>query len=198
MSVLYGLVVCGGESSRMGTDKSALEYYGQPQRNYLYHMLQPMCTKVFLSCNSGQMPHIPYYYSPLPDAIRYERIGPMGALLTASDLYPEASFLVIGCDYPFLKASDVQHLIHCRKPFGSATCYYNPSSGLYEPLLAIYESGLREKLLANYESGKHSLQHLLKEADAEEVYPQNADTIRSIDNKAEYEQALAQIRSAGF
>lgn len=198
MSALYGLVVCGGESTRMGTDKSALEYYGQPQRNYLYHMLQPMCSKVFLSCNRGQLPHIPYYYSPLPDALPYERSGPMGALLTASDLYPEASFLMIGCDYPFLKSSDVQHLLQYRKITGLATAYYNPYTSLYEPLLAIYEPGLRDKLLHNYERGEHSLQKLLKEVDAEEIYPLHTDLIRSVDNKEEYEQALQEIRSAGF
>jgi molybdopterin-guanine dinucleotide biosynthesis protein A len=122
----------------------------------------------------------------------------MGALLTAFDLYPEASFLVIGCDYTFVKSSDIQHLIHYRKHTGLATAYYNPYSSLYEPLLAIYESGLRDMLFSNYEQGKHSLQHLLKEADAEEIYPLHTDLIRSIDNNQAYEQALQEIRSAGF
>ena len=198
MSVLYGLVVCGGESSRMGTDKSALEYYGQPQRNYLYHMLQPMCTKVFLSCNHEQMAHIPYYLSPLPDAIKYERSGPMSALLTAFDLYPEASFLVVGCDYPFLKSGDIQHLIQYRKPWSKATSYFNPATGLYEPLLAIYEADVRDQLLLSFEQGKLSLQHLLNDVQAERVFPYTPESIRSIDNKEEYEQALAQIKSAGF
>jgi molybdopterin-guanine dinucleotide biosynthesis protein A len=182
----------------MGTDKSALEYYGQPQRNYLYHMLQPMCDKVFLSCNSSQLANIPQHYAPLPDAIRYEHTGPMAALLTAWDLYPEAALLAVGCDYPFLRSSDVQHLIYHRRQGALTTCYYNVVTGVYEPLLAIYEPGLREQLIKNYEQGQHSLQHLLKEIDAEQVYHMMPEVTRSIDNKEQYEQVVQQIRSAGF
>ncbi|MBK8495728.1 MAG: NTP transferase domain-containing protein [Chitinophagaceae bacterium] len=37
----YGLVLCGGNSSRMGTDKSMLQYYDKPQRYHVYDMLLP-------------------------------------------------------------------------------------------------------------------------------------------------------------
>jgi molybdopterin-guanine dinucleotide biosynthesis protein A len=198
MSVLYGLVVCGGESSRMGSDKSALEYYGQPQRNYLYHMLQPLCSKVFISCNQGQLAHIPYQYNPLPDAVKFERTGPMAALLTAFDLYPDASFFVVGCDYPHLKSSDLQHLLYHRKQYAEATAYYNIVSGFYEPLIGIYEASIKDRLIRNYEQGNHSLLHLLREAGAEQIYPLVPEAIKSIDTKEAYEHALSQIRSAGF
>ena len=198
MSALYGLVVCGGESSRMGTDKSLLEYYGQPQRNYVFHMLQPFCTKVLMSCNHLQSLSIPSHYNPLPDSIQYEHIGPMAALLTAFDLYPGIAFLVVGCDYPFLKSSDIQYLVQHRRPGKMATSYYNHITDFYEPLLAIYEPDIQNSLLENLGQGKHSLQHLLKETDAEQVYPLTIEAIKSIDSREQHEQALAQIKSAGF
>ena len=49
MSVLHGLVVCGGQSTRMGMDKSQLQYHGVPQREWLYELLQPLCEDVYIS-----------------------------------------------------------------------------------------------------------------------------------------------------
>lgn len=198
MSVLYGLVVCGGESSRMGTDKSALEYYGQPQRHYLYHMLEPFCSNVFLSCNRAQLPHIPQQYHPLPDALKYEQTGPMAALLTAFDLYPHASFLVVGCDYPFLSGSDVNQLVRQRNTAAVATAFYNIAGNLFEPLLAVYEPSAKDILERCHREGRYSLRHLLSEHNATAVYPTRPDVLKSVDDKASYETAVNQLRSAGF
>ncbi|NNE77041.1 MAG: NTP transferase domain-containing protein, partial [Pricia sp.] len=46
---IYGLVLAGGKSSRMGKDKGLIPYHGMPQREYLYHLLGRVCDKTFLS-----------------------------------------------------------------------------------------------------------------------------------------------------
>ncbi|MDX1545013.1 MAG: NTP transferase domain-containing protein, partial [Christiangramia sp.] len=51
---LYGLVLAGGKSSRMGMDKGDLKYHGKPQRDHLYEMLQEVCDEVFLSLRKDQ------------------------------------------------------------------------------------------------------------------------------------------------
>src|SRR4051812_39594577 len=102
MTNVYGLVVCGGKSSRMGKDKSMLDYHGKPQRYYLYEMLEPLCEQVFISCSKEQAATIPSEYKIIEDAAEYEDIGPMAALLSAFKKYPKASFIAVGCDYPFI------------------------------------------------------------------------------------------------
>ncbi|MEQ9006433.1 MAG: NTP transferase domain-containing protein, partial [Ekhidna sp.] len=44
----------GGQSSRMGTDKSALNYHGKPQVEYLFELLQSKLSKAFVSVRKGQ------------------------------------------------------------------------------------------------------------------------------------------------
>jgi len=49
---LNGLVLAGGKSTRMGTDKGLLNYHGQAQRYYLFNLMQQVLGKdaeVFLS-----------------------------------------------------------------------------------------------------------------------------------------------------
>ena len=110
MSVLHGLVVCGGQSTRMGMDKSELQYHNVPQREWLYELLQPLCEDVHISCNAEQAAAIGDSLPTITDATAYRHIGPMAALLSAYRLFPDDSFLLLGCDYPYIKRGDIQKL----------------------------------------------------------------------------------------
>jgi molybdopterin-guanine dinucleotide biosynthesis protein A len=194
MTELYGLIVCGGDSSRMGADKGLLQYYDLPQRYHLYHMLQPYCTKVFISCNSLQAQSIEAGYEYLVDATPYENIGPMAALLTAWDVYPKVSLLVIGCDYPFLQSADIKQLIAARSAEAQAVSFYNTAASMYQPLLAIYEQPLSEKVVHQFCRGKNSLRHTLLEAHATRVIPQDESILNSVDTIKEYEDAKSLLK----
>ena len=67
----YGLVLCGGKSTRMGTDKSMLQYHSKPQRYYVYDLLFPLCEKVFISCNEQQSSTIEVGYDYIQDDIAF-------------------------------------------------------------------------------------------------------------------------------
>ena len=56
---LYGLILAGGKSSRMQTDKGELQYHETTnQRTYLYKMLNLFCNKTFVSCRNEQVDHL--------------------------------------------------------------------------------------------------------------------------------------------
>jgi molybdopterin-guanine dinucleotide biosynthesis protein A len=195
MQPLTGLVVCGGQSSRMGTDKSMLNYHGQEQRYHLYQMLAPFCKTIFISCNLTQARSIKEDFAFITDDEKYIAIGPMAAVLTASDLHPNHSFLVIGCDYPFLQQADIAALVGNRLEERKAIAFYNQPAGIYEPLLCIYESNIILKLRHHYQQQQYSLQQVLKEANATKVFPKDINSIRSIDTREDHELALLQIKN---
>lgn len=194
MQKLIGLVVCGGQSSRMGADKSLLEYYNMPQRYYLYNMLEPLCDQVFLSCNPNQVSEISEFYDFVVDKSDYDNIGPMAALFSAYLKYPDASFLVVGCDYPFIDEKALKKLIECRSEGTEAVCYFNSQTNFEEPLLAIYENSCLPKMLQNFEEGNYSLRHFLKAIITKNIIPESLENLKSVDTMEQYKEALLKLK----
>ncbi|MCF2487099.1 molybdenum cofactor guanylyltransferase [Dyadobacter sp. CY347] len=188
---LYGLAVCGGKSLRMGTDKSQLQYFDIPQADRVVILLSPICTEVFLSCNPTQAA-IFENNKIITDLPEYEDIGPMAALLSAFKTYPNADFLVAGCDYPFLTPDALTEFLSSIQTGSIAAAFYN-ADGKYEPLLAWYAKEAAPLLFERFERGHHSLQHFLREIHAEKYIPKSEKVMISVDTPEVYDQVKAAL-----
>lgn len=150
---VYGLVLAGGFSRRMGCDKALLDYHGVPQGRWTGKLLEQICEKVYYSCRDGQD------LGPGPDLSdtrihdREEGQGPIGGILLAHDSHPEAAWLVVACDLPRLNVETLQYLLESRTPEKLATAYNSAHGGLPEPLCAIYEPEAFTALKQSFESG---------------------------------------------
>jgi len=78
---LYGLVLSGGKSTRMGMDKGMIPYHGIPQRDYLYDLLSSVCEKTFVSLRRDQQSDLPTSTECIVDLDEYR--GPYNGLLSA-------------------------------------------------------------------------------------------------------------------
>lgn len=191
----YGMVVCGGNSRRMGTDKSMLQYYEKPQRYHVYEMLLPFCEKVFISCSEPQADTIAAGYPFLTDLPMYKNTGPIAALLTAFTMFPGKNILSIGCDYPFLTATDLKHFLkYCKEE--NAVAFYNEKEELYEPMLAWYPYQSVNKLKKMQVEKQYSLQYFLRDTKAIKFCPENKKSITSINTTEEFVKASNSIKSS--
>lgn len=180
----YGLVLCGGSSTRMGTDKSMLTYQNKPQRYLLYDVLMNCCEDVFISCNSSQKTTIDDEYTVLQDDEQYSMIGPMGALMTAIHKFPLKNILLIACDYPFLTTDELQSFSTVCKD--SSAAFYNANENLYVPVLAWYSCKDFEVIIKLFKEGKTSLQQCLYFLLAKKYIPKNDKCILSVDTMEMY------------
>lgn len=134
---VYGLVLAGGKSQRMGKDKGLLEFHGMPQRDYMANLLDSLCEQTFLSCRPDQVDEINGKYAPLPDT--FTGLGPMGAILSAFREQPDVAWLVVACDLPLLDKPALSYLFKNRNPSKIATTFRSPVNEFPEPLVTIWE-----------------------------------------------------------
>ena len=184
----YALVICGGQSSRMGTDKSMLQYFDKPQRYHVYDMLLPLCKKIFISCNKEQVNTIESGYNFIEDEEIFKTIGPIVALLTASSRYPKKNMLLIGCDYPFLTVRDLE--LFSKYCNNVPAAFYNEAANVYEPMLAWYPHSCLSALKNMFAAKQSSLQQLLKQNHAVKYLPTDTNSIKSIDTREAFSQTI--------
>lgn len=188
---LYGLILAGGKSTRMGTDKGAIEYHGIPQREFLYNLIKPYVDKSFLSIREDQLnlsPEIP----KVVDNDRYK--GPYNGILSAHSAYPGVAWLVLACDLPMVTERTIRDLIAAREPQRDATALATRSSGLPEPLAAIWEPAGLKRSVAFLEGGTISCpRKFLLRADVQLTFPLDDLELMNANSREEYLAAIEKI-----
>lgn len=180
---LYGLVLAGGRSSRMGSDKALIAYHADNQLVHTASLLQQQCSNVFISCREEQAGAYHNFGIPLITDT-YLGIGPMGGLLSAQQARPDAAWVVAACDLPFLDEAIVEQLCSQRNPMRFATAFRNSQSGRIEPLCACYEPKSRNRLILRHIEGNNSLSSFLDNARIEELTLHNSGALQNINDPA--------------
>ncbi len=160
---VYGLVLAGGMSRRMGIDKAALLSDGMTQLSRAVTLLENYVEKVYVSTNIGQS----------DDAVRrdfdlivdkYDNIGPLAGILSAMDLFPKRNWLVVACDLPNLDATTIEYLLGNWEKTQPMTAFQSVLDGMPEPLCAIYQSVARPIIDSFVGQGIHCPRKILLNA----------------------------------
>ena len=160
MAPLYGLVLAGGKSQRMGIDKTKMNWHGKEQRYWLADLLKQCCADVFISCRAEQVQEVKEHnYKTIKD--EFDGTGTFGAILSAYTVVPGAAWLVVACDLPFVDRDTIQHLIKHRNANVMATAYQSPSDNLPEPLVAIWEPHAGRTLIEAFKQNNFCLREIL-------------------------------------
>ncbi|MEZ5048772.1 MAG: NTP transferase domain-containing protein [Saprospiraceae bacterium] len=142
---IKALILAGGESRRMGTDKSQINYHGKPQEQYLLELCEEQSIMAYLSKNSIQDSNNHNQESIIVD--RFNNFGPLSGILSAFAEYPDYAWLVMACDLPHLDKTTIARLIKERNPSKYASCYQRPDNEFPEPLITIYEPRSYQRIL---------------------------------------------------
>jgi len=189
---LFGLVLAGGASTRMRTDKALLEYHGRPQVRWAFELAAKLCVATFVSVRPDQRDDPSR--AGLPQIVdRQPGIGPIAGISAALQEHPQAAWLVLACDLPFLTDSTLRHLIAHRDPHKVATAYRSAHDGLPEPLCAIWEPGAREPVLAYIAGGKQCPRKFLINSDTALLDLPERAALDNVNTREEFDAATAQL-----
>lgn len=185
---LSGLVLAGGKSRRMHTDKTKLKYHGKPQRRHLYELLDGCCEQIYLSCRQEQLEELPEHFNTITDS--FIGMGPMGGLLSAFRQNPHTAWLVVACDLPLLSRKSLQHLIENRNPSKMATAFINRESSFPEPLVTIWEPKSYPVILHFLSIGYPSPKKVLINSEIELLDAPDPRELTNVNRPEEYRKTL--------
>ena len=195
---VYGLVLAGGQSTRMRRDKATLTYHGRTQLEWAMELIKPYVEKAFVSVRPGQNDPARARFEQIADT--RDGLGPIAGIMAAQARYPEVAWLVLACDLPFLDDATLRYLLEQRDPTRPTTAFrsrnQNPKhDGLPEPLCAIYEPSSREAILAHVASGKDCPRKFLINAGPKLLDQPNAQALDNVNTPEEYGSAMASLNA---
>ncbi len=184
--VLKALILTGGKSTRMGIDKSTLNYHGMPQHVYLQKTLDCLSIPTYISCREDQRND---FDNPITD--KFVGLGPYGAILSAFQEDPNAAWLVVACDLPLLKTPDFEYLVSKRNSKKMATACFNPETNFPDPLFTIWEPKVYQTLLSYLSIGYSCPRKVLINTNTEIIHlprPEVLANVNTPDEKYEIEK----------
>ena len=192
---VHGLVLAGGRSSRMKRDKAVIEFHaGETQLDAAMKLLEGRVARAYVSVRADQQND--------PARARYPRIvdrgdieGPIAGISAAFTSYPDAAWLVIACDLPFLDAHTLDTLLLARDPGFDATAFRSSHDGLPEPLCAIYEPQARDALLSQIAAGRNCPRKFLINAHTQLLDQPNPRALDNVNTVDEYRQAMSLLNA---
>lgn len=164
---MLGIVLCGGKSTRMGTDKGLLNSGAQTWAQTAMDKLSSLNLEVFLSVNVIQFTdYLPCFTEKqlIKDNGDLEVNGPLAGVLSVHLEYPDEDLFVLACDMPLMDAVILNELLLVYGENPAADAYIFSNEDEPEPLCAIYTAkGLSYiiHLLKANELTKHSMKFML-------------------------------------
>ena len=186
---IYGLVLAGGASRRMHTDKAALKYDGQTQLQRAFDLLSSVCKKTFISVRADQVNDPTRVLFPqIVDT--HNDLGPLAGISAAQAQHPDVAWLIMACDLPFVDITTLRYLINHRDSTHLATAFRSTHDELPEPLCAIWEPASAEAV-QNWIAGDQKCpRKLLINSDTNLLTQPRASALDNVNTPDEHLQSL--------
>lgn len=189
---LYGLVLTGGKSSRMKTDKALLSYHGKPHAEYLRETLLPFCKEVYLSTSRDQWQGTSLASLPTIEDL-HPGEGPMSGLLSAFARHPDANWFVVACDLAHFTTKTAQHLLGEFDPGAPVTCFRNKDEDFPEALCAIYTPQAQKIFENAFKEGLRCPVKVIRNSEAKVLYPHQDINLANINTPSEFHEVRNEI-----
>jgi molybdopterin-guanine dinucleotide biosynthesis protein A len=184
--VLGAVLLCGGQSRRMGQDKATLRLKGQALWLRQAQILQAMHPlRLGVACREGQQlhrgPEAPEFIEWLFDPETHEG-GPLGIILRCLEHF-EMPTLVLAVDMPLMNIAVLRWICGGHQP--PAIGRIPKIAGHFEPLAALYTPAaagvLREAIGKGDFKLQHAAEHLLELGLAMAIEP-SGDQLAAFEN----------------
>jgi len=171
---MLGLILCGGQSERMGTDKGLMQTDKKTWAQHAFEQMSLLDIPVKISVNKKQEDAYAAIFSPgklIVDDDSLDLKGPLLGVLSCHLAFPGEDLFVLACDMPLMQLYFLQRLnsIYQLQP---ASAYVFTNEGEAEPLCGIYTAKGLSAILQMFRKGelvKHSMKYMLDQLDVKKL-----------------------------
>jgi molybdopterin-guanine dinucleotide biosynthesis protein A len=165
---MLGVILCGGQSSRMGTDKGLLKLDAKTWTQTAFDKLAELNFPIIISINDKQHnDYVAVFNSAgfIIDDPALSIHGPLSGVLSVHLQHPAEDLLIIACDMPLMKTELLRELLNNYEQHPSSDAFVYSNDGEPEPLCGIYTArGLAyiHHLYQSQQLPKHSMKFMLE------------------------------------
>jgi len=160
-----GIVLSGGKSSRMGSDKGLKIFKGKPLVEYAIEALEPYCGNILLSTNNPEN-YKKYDVTIVEDEIK--SIGPIGGIYSCLKKSSSEINIFLSCDMPFVDSRLIKFLLENIDADIDALVPVHDGNKV-EPLCAYYNLGLLSSFKSFVETKNYKLMDFLDSINAKKL-----------------------------
>lgn len=185
---MNGLLLVGGQSTRMGSDKSELIFRdGLTQKERGLKLLASVCDHVFVSTRNNQTAS----ENTIVDA--FGEIGPLGAIASAQQADPSATWLVLACDLPMVEEEHLQALVKAHAKGHEVTYYASATDGFPEPLCTIWSPESAQTVRVAVDAGKRCPRSIIKHLNGRALESPGLWVLANTNTEADAQEIRARI-----
>jgi len=153
---ITGIVLAGGKSSRMGTDKSMMMLNGKTLIEYSIDALKPLCQKVVISSNNFiyDFTGCEVWPDELPDQ------APIIGIYSCLKRSDTNINIVLSCDMPLVTTQMLEYLLNNSEHQDITVPMHE--IGFIEPLCGIYRQSSVENLKSFIDKGNLRLNECIR------------------------------------
>lgn len=145
-SRLTGIILSGGKSSRMGSEKGLILFKGKPMIEYSVSILTQLCDEIIICANNSNYDYLGF--KVVSDIIT--DCGPLGGLYTGLSESNSQYNLIAPCDVPFITKDLyillLQNIANNNAVIPSYNNEIHPLCGIYSlKCISVLQSLISEK-----------------------------------------------------
>ena len=177
------VILCGGKSSRMGQDKTLMEFGKfKDLTHFQFAKMSEIFDKVFISAKSQK------FDPPLPVlADEFDDFSPMGAIYSILKNFKDDKVFIIPCDMPFVEISTIYELY---ENVGNCDICVASDEIRQHNLCGFFDTAVTKKALNLYENNNHKIANLLNLVEFKAVKFANSEQFHNINDENDYKKAL--------
>lgn len=157
------IIIAGGKSSRMGSDKGLKMLNGKPLIGYALAAVLPICKDVIISTNNAEYDQFGFQLV----ADNHKDIGPMGGLQAALSASKYDSNIVISCDTPFVTTEILSKIANA----GFENCALLDGQKRIHPLIGLYTKETLNQIIFQIAKQNYKMMDLLEEINCQLYTP---------------------------